>query len=428
MKVIHIDPGAGGTFYCQNCMRDCALVHELRRQDQDIIMVPMYLPILIDNQEISRDVPVFFGGINVYLQQQFKIFQKTPRWLDKLFDSPWMLRQAAAREATTEASSLGPLTLSMLKGNDGNQKKELTRMIEWLVEHEKPDLIHISNALLLGLAGELKRALGVPIVCSLQDEQTWLVDMEGTYEQDCWDTMASHVEHVDAFIAVSEWYAEEVSRRIPIPEEKMHFVPLGIDLNDREAPPLSFDPPVLGYLSKMTESLGLGLLVDAFIKLKKNPKLSNLKLRVTGGQMGPDVAYVSSLKKRLAEAGVDADAEFLEGFEPEHRRDFLQTISILSVPSPRGESFGMFIAEGLAAGVPAVQPNTGGYSEVVNATGGGLIYDAEDPDGLLNALEELLLDPDRARAMGEQGRDAVIKDYGVARMAQDVIRVYETLV
>ena len=428
MKVVHIDPGAGGTFYCQNCMRDCALVHALRKQGQDIIMVPMYLPILIDSDEISGDVPVFFGGINVYLQQQFGLFRKTPRWLDKLFDTPWMLKQAAAREAITEASSLGPITLSMLKGGDGNQKKELVRLVEWLVDHEKPDIIHISNALLLGLAGDLKRAVGVPIVCSLQDEQTWLVDMEGDYEERCWEVMASHAEDVDAFISVSDWYAQETTGRMSIPPEKMHVVPLGIDLCDRESPPVSFDPPVLGYLSKMTESLGLGLLVDAFIALKKNPELADLQLRVTGGQMGPDVAYVNSLKRKLAAADVDADAEFLEGFEPDHRRDFMQTISLLSVPSPRGESFGMFIAEALAAGVPVVQPDTGGYPEVVNATGGGLIYDVNDPDGLVNALESLLLDPDRARAMGQQGRDVVNEQYGVDRMADDVLRVYETLV
>jgi glycosyltransferase involved in cell wall biosynthesis len=428
MKVIHIDPGAGGTFYCQNCMRDCALVHALRKQGQNIIMVPMYLPILIDSQEISGDVPVFFGGINVYLQQQFGIFRKTPRWLDKLFDTPWMLKQAAAREATTEASSLGPITLSMLKGEDGNQKKELARLVDWLVDHEKPDLIHISNALLLGLVGELKRALGVPVVCSLQDEQTWLVDMKGGYDQLCWDAMASHAEDVDAFISVSDWYAEETTRRMSIPPEKMHVVPLGIDLSDRESPPISFDPPVLGYLSKMTESLGLGLLVDAFISLKKNPELADLRLRVTGGQMGPDVAYVKELKKKLAAEGVDSDAEFLEGFEPDHRRDFMQTISVLSVPSPRGESFGMFIVEALAAGVPVVQPDTGGYPEVVEATGGGLIYDVNDPNGLADALESLLLDPDRARTMGQKGREVVNQQFGIDRMADDVVRIYEALV
>lgn len=428
MKVIHIDPGAGGTFYCQNCMRDCALVSALRQQGQDVIMVPMYLPILIDNNEISGDVPVFFGGINVYLQQQFPIFRHTPRWLDKIFDLPFMLRQAAAREATTEASELGPITLSMLKGPQGNQRKELERLVEWLVHHEKPDLIHISNALLLGMAKDLKERIGVPLVCSLQDEQTWLLDMDPEHEQACWDEMASHVEHVDAYIAVSQWYADEMKQRINVPDEKMHVVPLGIDLSDRPEQAVSFDPPVIGYLSKMTKSLGLDLLVDAFIELKKSPELASLKLRVTGGQMGPDVKFVTALRTKVADAGFIEDTEFLEGFEPDHRRDFMRTISVLSVPSPRGESFGMFIAEANAVGVPVVMPNTGGYEEVVNTLGGGVVYDASTPNGLVEALKSMLLDPDGARAKGQHGRDVVHRDFGVDRMAADVVRVYESLV
>ena len=427
MKVIHIDPGAGGTFYCQNCMRDCSLVHALRKQGLDVIMVPMYLPILIDSDEVSRDVPVFFGGINVYLQQQFSVFRYTPRWLDKLFDLPWMLRQAAAREATTEASELGPLTLSMLQGEDGNQKKEMSRLIEWLVHQEKPDLIHISNALLLGLAEPLKREVGVPIVCSLQDEQTWLVDMDDAHAKQCWEVMSAHAKHVDAFITVSEWNGKEMAQRLDIPADKMNIVPLGIDLDEREAQTPSFDPPVLGYLSKMTESLGLGLLVDAFIALKKKPGLENLKLRATGGQMGPDAAYVTGLKKILAAEGLEKDAEFIEGFDPDQRNNFLQSISILSVPSTRGESFGMFIAEALMEGVPVVQPNTGGYAEVVHATGGGLVYDVNNPEGLVDALETLLRDPERAHAMGEHGRKQVIEHFGIERMASEVAAIYETL-
>ena len=428
MKVIHIDTGAGGTFYCQNCMRDCALVRELRREGHDVIMVPMYLPILIDDNEISGDIPVFFGGINVYLQQQFPIFRHTPRWLDKLFDLPFMLRQAAAREASTEASELGPITLSMLKGPQGNQKKELDRLVDWLKHYEKPDLIHISNALLLGMAKDLKEAVGVPIVCSLQDEQTWLLDMDAKHEQACWDEMAAHVPHVDAYIAVSDWYAQEMKRRIHVPDEKMHVVPLGIDLSDRAEQEVSFEPPVIGYLSKMTESLGLELLVEAFIQLKNTPELASLKLRVTGGQMGPDVRFVTRLKNTVSDAGFMADTEFLKGFEPDHRRDFMRTISVLSVPSPRGESFGMFIAEANAVGVPVVQPNTGGYAEVVQSTGGGVVYDAADPNGLVDALKSMLTDPDAARAKGQRGRDVVHRDYGISRMAKDVVQVYETLV
>lgn len=391
-------------------------------------MVPMYLPVLIDTDGITGDVPVFFGGVNVYLQQEFKLFRKTPRWLDKLFDSSWVLRQAANREGSTEASGLGPLTLSMLQGADGHQKKELDRLIDWLKEHEKPDVVHISNSLLLGLAPELKRALGVPVVCTLQDEESWLDDIDEPYDQMCWDAMSKHAGDVDGFIAVSEWYADEMCKRMSISKDKMRVVQLGIELDERDPVSLSFDPPVLGYLSKMTESLGLGLLTDAFIELKKNPRLQNLKLRATGGQLGADVGFVRGLKAELAKHGVEQDAEFLEGFDAAGRSDFLRSLSVLSVPAPLGESFGMFITEALAEGVPVVQPRVAAFPEVVEATGGGVLYDPNEPGALVSALESLLLDPVRAQELGRRGHDAVFEKFGIDRMAKDFASVYEAIV
>ena len=427
MKIIHIDPGAGGTFYCQNCMRDCALVHALRRQGHDVLMVPMYLPILIDNQDISGNVPVFFGGINVYLQQQFAFFRHTPRWLDKLFDLPWMLRLAAKQEGSTEASDLGPLTLSVLEGEDGNQKKELERLIKWIVEQEKPDLIHISNALLLGLAEPLKRALNVPVVCSLQDEQTWLLDMDKAHQDRCWDVMKKHSAHVDTFITVSQWYAQEMKQRLELSDEKLKIVPLGIEVTDTPPPKPDPNPPVLGYLSKLTQSLGLDLLVDAFIQLKKIPELADLQLRATGGLVGPDIAFVEALRKKLAAAGLEADTEFIEDFDPDKRSEFLNSLHLLSVPSPRGEAFGMFLLESMAVGVPVVQPQTGGYAEVIEATQGGIVYDHNDPNALVEALKSLLLDPEKCKNMGETGRNNVTEHFSIDHMAKEIATLYESL-
>lgn len=427
MKIVHLVPGAGGTFYCPNCLRDMALVKALRKNGHDVTIVPLYLPILIDADGVVGDVPVFFGGINVYLQQKSGVFRKTPRWLDKVFDSDWMLRQAALREGSTEAAGLGPLTLSMLQGRNGNQKKELERLIEWLRENEKPDIIHISNSLLLGLAHDLKEALGVSIVCSLQDEEMWLDAINPPFDQQCWDAMSKCAEGVDAFVSVSHWYGEEMVKRMHLAPNKMKVVPLGIDLTDRDPAPMDFNPPTIGFLSKMSESLGLGLLTDAFIKLKRHPGLSNLRLRATGGMVGHDIDYVRTLKAKLAENGLDGDAEFVENFDASHRRDFLKSLSVLSVPAVYGESFGMFIAEAMATGVPVVEPAIAAFPEVVNETGGGVLYDPSDPDGLVNALESLLLDPERARALGAAGRKAIFEQFGVERMASDMSALYNAL-
>jgi len=427
MRIVHIVPGSGGTFYCQNCMRDAALVRSLRARGHDVIMVPLYLPLFTDTADVTTDAPVFFGGVNVYLQQRFGIFRKTPRWLDRLLDAMWVLKRAARHEGSTSPGELGPMTLSMLEGPKGNQRKELERLVNWMRDHERPDVIHISNALLLGLVGELTRTVEVPIVCSLQDEDTWIDAMKAPYDRLCWDLMADLASDVDSFVAVSKWYAERMCEHMKMARDRITVVPLGIDLDGIDPALLHFDPPVIGYLSRMSESQGIGLLVDAFIELKQDPRLSSLRLKATGGITGADKAFVASLRKKLERHGMQADVEFLSDFEKPERRDFLRSISVLSVPVVRGEAFGTFILEALAFGVPVVQPDAGAFPELVNDTGGGLIYDVDEKNGLVKALRDLLLDPARATELGQKGRAVVLARYGIDRMADDMLAVYQSL-
>jgi glycosyltransferase involved in cell wall biosynthesis len=422
MKVVHIVPGSGGTFYCQNCMRDGALVQALRRAGEDVVMVPMYLPMFTDGDPVQSDTPVFFGGINVWLQQQVPFFRKTPRWLDRLLDSKWMLKRAAKMEGTTSASGLGAMTLSMLEGTEGNQCKEVERLVQWLAEHERPDVVHISNALLIGLAAEIKAKLDVPVVCSLQDEDWWLDEINPPYDELCWDEIRARTGDVDRFVAVSNWFADRMSERLGIPRDLIDVVHIGIDLDGFGQASLDFDPPVLGYLSRMNSVLGLDRLVEAFIELKKIHGLENLKLRATGGLVGDDRKCVSSLRKKLAGLGLEGDAEFIEDFSREQRLVFLKSLSVMSVPVEQGEAFGTYIVESMAAGVPVVQPNAGAFPELVEATGGGLIY-----EDLVETLKEVLTNRDLAMRLGRKGRDTVRESFSVDAMAQKMISVYEGL-
>ncbi|HNX53238.1 MAG TPA: glycosyltransferase family 4 protein [Pontiellaceae bacterium] len=422
MKVVHIVPGSGGTFYCQNCMRDAALVQALRRQGIDVVMVPMYLPMFVDGSPVQKHTPVFFGGINVWLQQQFPVFRKTPRWFDRLFDSKWMLRRAAAMEGTTSAAGLGAMTLSMLEGSDGNQRKEVDRLVQWLTGHEKPDAVHISNALLIGLAGEIKAALAVPVVCTLQDEDEWLDKIDPPFNRACRDAIAARCKDVDRFVSVSGWFADRMSERLKIARDRIDVVHIGIDLNGYEPAALDLNPPVLGYLSRMNETSGLGRLVDAFIELKKTRGLENLKLRATGGAVGSDKKYISGLQKKLAKSGLGNDAEFIEDFSREQRIAFLKSLSVLCVPAEQGEAFGTYIIEALAAGVPVVQPDAGAFPELIAATGGGVIY-----QNLAETLREVLTHPDHLRQLGRTGRASVMEKFSVETMAQKMISVYMKL-
>ena len=88
----------------------------------------------------------------------------------------------------------------------------------------------------------------------------------------------------------------------------------------------------------------------------------------------------------------------------------------------------MFITEALAAGIPVVQPRVAAFPEVIEATGGGVLYDIDESGALAEALESLLLDPERARELGRRGYEAVHERFGIDRMAKDFVAVYEALV
>lgn len=428
MRILSLTPGTGGTFYCQNCLRDGQMVRAMRRRAHDVIVVPLYLPILLDADGLDNGPGVFFGGVNVYLQQSLGIFRKTPRWLDKILDSPWMLRRAAKREGSTRARDLAPMTYSMLQGKDGRQQKELDRFIDWLKVEQKPDLVHISNALLIGVAAEIRRALGVPIVCSLQDEDTWIDAMDHEWRQRCWDIIAEKSRDVDLFIAVSNWYAQKMSERARIRMDKIRVVPLGTEWEKREPSELNNDPPVIGFLSRIHASLGFSELVHAFIELKKDPRLANLKLRATGGVTSGDKEFLQHIMGRIKHAGVENDVEIVEDFGKNARQEFVRSLSVLCAPAPHGEAFGFFIVEAGACGVPVVQPDAGAFREVVEMTGGGIIYDPHDKHALVENLKKVLLDRELARELGCKGHAAVYEKFTSDIMAFKLESVFGELV
>ena len=425
MKVVHITPGSGNTFYCENCLRDVGLVKALRRRGHDVIMVPMYLPLFADDPDVTQGSPVFFGGINVYLQQTVGLFRHTPRWVDRVFDAPWLLKLAAAKAGSTRADGLGSMTLSMLDGETGRQSKELDRLVAWLSGQERPDIVHLSNALLVGLARRLKHELGTPIVCSLQDEDVWLDSMDSPYDRRCWDAIAERSADIDRYVAVSRYYADTMRERLKVPPSKLSVVYVGIEVADAAARRGTDETPTIGYLSRMAASRGLSTLADAFLVLRQDPALAGLRLKVTGGMTPDDKPFLDRLKRRLASAGAGRDVTFVTGFDLARRREVLESTDVFCVPVSHGEAFGTYVIEALASGVPAVEPALGAFPELAELSGGVTLYDPADPDALVTSLAALLKDPARAQEMGRRGRAAVEEHFTLDSMARGMIEVYE---
>jgi glycosyltransferase involved in cell wall biosynthesis len=428
MKIVQLSPGAGESYYCENCLRDGALVLALRQIGHDATSVPLYLPAVLADGQADGKQEVFFGGINVYLQQKSAVFRRTPRWLDRLFDSPALLRWAGRRAGMTNAEAVGETMLSMLRGEHGRQVKELERLVAFLAEHEHPDVVALSNALLVGLVRRIKEALGVPVVCSLQDEEGYVDALPEPHRGRAWETIRQRAADVDAFLAPSAFYRDVMQRRLGLPAERFHVVHNGIDAAGLAPADALPDPPAVGYLSQMCETKGLGTLVDAFCLLKRRGGPAGLKLRVFGGMSAADAGFLADVRRRIEQAGVAADVEFADQFSAEQKLAFLQSCSVLSVPTQRGEAFGLFVLEALACGVPVVLPEHGAFSELLAATGGGVACRPNDPGALADAIGGLLADPDRAAELGRVGRRAVLDRFSLDRMAREAARLCEAMV
>lgn len=427
MKSIHVLPGSGDNFYCENCVRDNATVRALLKAGEEVVAVPMYLPQVVERVDAIARAPVFYGGINSYLQQVSGFFRWTPRWIDRMFDSRFMLRIAAKRAGSVRARGLGELTLSVMKGAEGKQAKELDRLLRWLESVDRPDVVHLSTPLLMGIGLAIRKRFGLPVVCTLQDEDVWIDAMEEPWRTQCWETMAQGGRDVAAFIAVSRSFGDVMLERLRIEPSKLHVIHIGVDPGDPPAGPAP-NPPAVGYLARMAESMGLPVLVDAWLQLKQTDRFKTLRLHLSGGQTADDAPFLERLRKRFADEGVAADVRFFDEFDPKSRREFLGSLSALSVPAPTGVAFGTYILEAGARGVPVVQPRIGSYPELVEATGGGVLYEPNTAEALARALGDLLGDEARRAELGRRGRESVERSFSLATMARKMTDLYRSIV
>ena len=426
MKIVTIVPGFGGSFYCGNCLRDSVFVNTLKAMGHDSVMLPIYLPLTYNNHETGQ-IPVFYGAVNIYLKQNFKLLRHMPAWLHRFFDSGPILKYAAHKAGSTRAAGLEEMTISMLQGVDGFQAEELQQLIDYLKYQEKPDVIHLSNSLLLGLAKKIHEELTIPVVCSLQDEDVWIDAMVPVYRQKLWDLMAEKGLEVDAFVGVSSYFGNWMKEKLQIPDSKMHIVSIGIDPEQYKVFIPNLDPPTIGYLSRICEDNGFEVLVDAFILLKNNPSYRNARLRVTGGMTGDDTHFVKKQVKKLKRKGYHKDVEFMENFRPDDLHHFFHGLSVVSVPVLKGEAFGLYQLEALASGIPVVQPALGAFPEIAETTGGGLIYQPNTPSALANALAELFSNPEKLQDMSIEGRRAIITKYNTRTLTEKMIIVYKNV-
>lgn len=413
--------------YCGGCFRDNSLVAALRRLGHDVVMVPLYLPLQLEDQDQSTGTPLFFSGVNVYLQQKYAFARRLPHWVNRLLAHPALLRGVGRKAAQTRPEEAGDLTLSMLQGEDGRQARELDELIGWLKTQGKIDVVCLSNSLLAGMARKLKRELNVKIACTFQGEDGFIDGLPREHSNATWLALTERVADIDLFVAPSHYYAALMRRRLELSEGQVKVVPNGIDLTGYLPAPEKPSPPVLGYFARLCPEKGLDQLVEAYLVLKHRDRIPNLKLHI-GGSLGPaDEPFVLALEQRLRRHGAMRDTLLLPNPDRAAKQAFYRGLSVLSVPVRHGEAFGLFVIEAMATGVPVVLPAKGAFPELVKVSQGGLLFEPGKANALADAVEAILLNPDRHNTFSIAALQSARSLFTIDRMARDMAAIYQEL-
>jgi glycosyltransferase involved in cell wall biosynthesis len=434
LRITYLTAGAAG-MYCGSCLHDNTLAAALTRLGVDVQLVPTYTPIRTDETDVSVD-RVFLGGINVYLQQKSRLFRALPALLDRVLNRPSLIRWVTSQATEIAPDELGALTVSMLQGVHGLQRKEVRRLCQWLATSARPHLVVLTNLLIGGCLPELKRTLQVPVLVTLQGDDVFVESLPEPHKSQVLSELRRLAASADGFLVHSQYYADFMADYLGLARHQLHRVPLGLDLQG--FPPPAEDAavrsggnrraPTIGYLARLAPEKGLHVLVDAFLKLRSLRDMENTRLRIAGWLGTSQRAYAQQQFDKLRAAGL-ADAFQYDGVvDRAGKIAFLRQLDVFSVPTTYREPKGLYVLEALAAGVPVVQPRHGAFPELLAATGGGTLTVPNAPDELARTIHELLTDQARRRQLGAAGQRAVHERFHADAMARATLDVFQSFV
>ena len=416
MHLAVITAGGAGMF-CGSCLQDNALARAWRAGGMEVSLIPTYTPLTLDTEDESAAGPaggkVFLGGVNLYLEHKSKLWDRLPGFVHRAMDSAAVLKLSAKLGVSNDAADLGPLTVDLLRGEEGPQRRGIGELVDWVTKLN-PDAVLFSNALLVGPLRELRKRYRGPVWCTLQGDDIFLNGLREPHRSAALamicDRAGDPQTGFTGFLAHSTYYADHMAELLGLDRDRFRVVPLlfdaaGVENVEERAEKKKADAPfTAGYFARICPEKGLHDLVTAFQVFHDRRPASRL---VVGGYLGPrDRRFWKKVRRDAAPLG-DAFVHAGSPADAAAKHALLSTFDVLSVPTTYREPKGLPVLEAWAHGVPCVQPAHGAFPELLGRVPGGVLVPPGDPLALADALTELHDDPAKRHALGEAGRVGV---------------------
>ena len=424
MHIAIVTAGGAGMF-CGSCMHDNTWARALQEAGCEVSLIPTYTPVRVDEVDVSTG-PVLLGGINVYLDHYSRLWSRLPRWMTGWLDRPTVIRLATRWGVSNDATHLGPLTVDMLKGSDGPNRREVEQFVDYFSGKLKPDAIIFSNALLAGVMPALREKYDGTILCTLQGDDIFLDQLPTEYRTQSIELISRSCTLFDGFLSHSRYYQDYMSEYLNLEQPRFATIPLGIDLAGHTGlcEARSHEEFRIGYFARICPEKGIHRLISAFREFHRQRPNSRLW---AGGYLGRrDAKWFQQQLKTAADLG---DSFEYVGSPDTHEEKvaFLSSIDVLSVPTEYREPKGLYVIEALANGTPVVQPNHGAFPELIRATGGGVLFDNSSESGLVEKLIELHDAPEERISLARKGQANVYENFSPRALADETLNACRSL-
>ena len=425
-------PPAPGACTAASCLRDNALAAELMARGHDVVAAARLHADAHRRGERQRLAASSSAASASTSQQHVAALPQDAGDPRLLWDTPAVIRAATGRGVSVDPELLGELTVSMLRGEEGHQAKEFAQaaaLLERAAALRRVDAADVAARLRSRrrCARELRR----PVVCTLQGEDLFLEGLpsptgssrsalirraRGRRRRASSRRATTTPTFMAGYLGLPRAAVADGAARHPLRRLRARAA--------REPRPA---PSRSATSRAIAPEKGLHLLAAAYIRMRRELGLQPSRLEAAGYLAPEHRTYLDGVDAGARGRGPRGRVPLPRDARPRRRRSrFLQGLDVLSVPSPYAEPKGLYLLEALASGVPVVEPRHGAFPELVEKTGGGVLFEPGKVRDLAEQLLELGRDPRAApRARPTRRRWACAQHYSAARMAERTLEICE---